>query len=153
MLEEKAKNFRLVPAVIFIYDCSRLFFLIALLTFFFRTGPEFQIIKFPLLVYTSPNAIFPLMSFFLLVRFNNSRTFIPLYITAKSLSLLCMILWIVISLRLVSHSSVFIWAVSLSAADMGTIMGMATAGIMEPVFTEPAFTEPAAITEPVEGGE
>jgi hypothetical protein len=134
---EKAKSFRFVPAVIFFFDCSRLFFLIALLTFFFRPGPEFQAIKFPLLVYTSPNTIFPLMSFFLLVRFDNSRTFIPLYITAKSLSLLCMILWIVVSLRLVSHSSVFIWAVSLSAADLGTIMGMVT----------------AAFTEPVEGGE
>ena len=123
---EKAKSFRLVPAVIFIYDCSRLFFLIVLLTFFLKSGPEFQIIKFPLLVYTSPNAIFPLMSLFLLVRFKLSRAFIPLYITGKSLSLLCMIIWIIISLRFVLNSTVFIWAVSLSVADLGTIMGMVT---------------------------
>ena len=154
---EKAKSFRLVPAVIFIYDCSRLFFLVALLMFFLRPGLESGIAKFPLLVYTSPNALFPLMSFFILIRINYSRAFIPLYITGKSLSLLCMMLWILFSLRFTPNSAVLKWAVSLSAADLGTIMGMITVRYAEPAARAEPVThvEPAAYLdmERAEGGE
>jgi len=152
---KKAKSFRLIPTVIFIYDCSRLFFLIALLGFFLKLGPESGIIKFPLLVYTAPNALFPLMSLFLLIHFDFSRAYIPLYITGKFLGLLCMMVWILFSLRFASHSSLLFWAVSLGAADLGTIMGMATAAYADPsACTEhSAYTEHSVSTDPAEGGE
>ena len=137
----KEKNFRLVPAVIFLYDCSRLYFLILMLPFF-TFGQGFESVKFPFLAYFSPNVLFPLMSFFLLIRFEASKAFIPLYITGKSLSLLCMIIWILFALRGVSDFSMLFWSFSLCAADLGTIMGFATAA--EPTAAEPTAAEPTA---------
>ena len=122
-----ARKFRLVPAVVFIYDCSRLLFLIVLLTDFLKPVVDLGTVKVPLMMYASPSALFPLMSFFLLLRFEASRAYIPLYITGKFLSLLCIMIWVIFSFRQVVNVSDVLWGVFFSAADLGTIMGILTA--------------------------
>ena len=118
--------FRIVPAAVFIYDCSRLFFMIVLLSVFLKPGTDYKIIRLPLIMFASPNALFPLMSFFLFVRFTASRAYIPLYITGKTLSMLCAAIWILISNKPAFNTQEILWVIFLSAADLGTIMGMVT---------------------------
>ena len=124
----KIRHLRLVPAAVFIFDCSRFLFLLVILAVFLNTALDFKIVRLPLIMYASPNALFPLMSFFLLIRFNASRAFIPLYIVGKALCLLCVIIWILFSLK--QKQGLFapevMWLMFLSAADLGTIMGMST---------------------------
>ena len=120
------RKFRLVPAVVFVYDCSRLLFLIVLLTDFIKPVLDLSTVKVPLMMYASPNALFPLMSFFLLLRFEASKAYIPLYITGKFLSLICIMIWVIYSYRQVDNVLDVLWAVFFSAADLGSIMGMTT---------------------------
>ena len=121
----KIRSLRLVPAVVFIFDCSRLLFLVALSGVFLRPGPDFKSINLPLMMFVSPNALFPLISFFLLIRFDISKAYIPLYITGKALCLICLTVWLLFTLRQISDIRAVLWAVFLSAADLATIMGMA----------------------------
>ena len=118
------KKFRLVPASVFIFDCSRFFFLLKLLQL--NSGPFIGSIHLPLVMYASPNALFPLMSLFLLIRFDVSGAYIPLYITGKILAMLCLAVWMFFALEYIFGADKIMWAVFLCAADLGTIMGMAT---------------------------
>jgi hypothetical protein len=116
---------------VFTYDCGRLLFLITLLMayaaanqgaagFFQGSG-----MIFPYVMYAAPNALFPLMSFFLLIRFTSSRTYIPLYLTGKGLSFFCTFLWLFFSLpRLREMPQLMLWPFALAAADLGTLVGM-----------------------------
>lgn len=127
---EKAKILRIVPAAIFFYDCFRLLFLFAMLVFFQMLYPEFRINNFPLIMYTSPNALFPMMAFFLLIRYKDSRPFIPLYITGKILCVLCMMIWLVFTLNarrdfiFMEQFKKILWVLFLITADLAAIMGM-----------------------------
>ena len=121
----KAKKLRLVPAVIFIYDSARFFFLIALLAVFLVPDPEFKKINLPLMMFASPNALFPLMSFFLLIRFELSASFKPLYIIGKALCLLCVAIWLFFPIRQLSNIREILLALFLFAADLAAILGIA----------------------------
>ena len=117
------KSLNPVPAAVFIFDCSRLFFLLWLLTRFPMLG--LGRVNLPLMMYAAPNALFPLMSFFLLFRFDDFRAYIPLYIIGKILGLICILVWLLFTMRRVPDVSGVMWAVFLCAADIGTVMGTA----------------------------
>jgi hypothetical protein len=79
----------------------------------------------PYLMYAAPQALFPLMSFFLLIRFDSSKAYIPLYMIGKILCLLCLLLWILFTLQRVQEiPRSMVWSFFIAAADIGTIMGM-----------------------------
>jgi hypothetical protein len=74
-------------------------------------------------MYAAPNALFPLMSLFLLIRFEVSKIYIPLYMTGKLIALVCAALWVIFNLRIAGlHRSLF-WAF-IGAADVGSLAGM-----------------------------
>jgi hypothetical protein len=54
---------------------------------------------FPLLVYTAPNALFILAVFFLLIRFEEYRSYTYLYIAGKAVAITANIGWFFFSLR------------------------------------------------------
>ena len=118
-----AKKIRLVPAVIFVYDCSRLYFLVLLLELFLRSRPDLGGNAIPLTMYAVPNALFLVMSFFLLFRFEAFKAYVPLYVIGKSLCILCIMVWVFFASRQVSGLREIMWAVYLCAADAGTIAG------------------------------
>ena len=147
------KNFRLVPAAVFIYDCSRFLFLLMLLSFFLKSMPELQSVNLPLMMYAAPNALFPLMAFFLLFRFDISKAYIPLYITGKTLALLCMFIWLFFALQQIFNVFRVLWAVFFCAADLGTIMGMAMRNEEVQSSQEITVEVAEAAAEAAEGGE
>ncbi|GHV85117.1 hypothetical protein AGMMS50230_07250 [Spirochaetia bacterium] len=134
------KRLRTVQTAVFIYDCSRLIFLLMLLVSYLKQEADpvlFRGLPLPYMMYTAPNALFPLMALFLFLNFDTFRVYVPLYITGKSLSLLCMLIWLFFALQqfvftaggfsgqiLLGALSRVLWAVFLCAADIGTIMGM-----------------------------
>ncbi|MDR0447540.1 MAG: hypothetical protein LBH07_02610 [Treponema sp.] len=118
----RAKSLRLAPIAVLIYDCSRFLFLLMLLSIYQKPESPFNL---PLVMFTAPNALFPLMSFFLLVHFESSKAYKPLYIMGKSLSLLCIILWLIFTMHLILNIQRVLWAVFLGIADLGTISGIA----------------------------
>jgi hypothetical protein len=145
----KARTFRLVPAAVFIYDCSRFFFLIALLSVYLKTGLEFNSVNFPMVMFVSPNALFPLMSFFLLIRFKEYKAYIPLYIMGKFLGMLCIMIWLLVMLGLVFNAREILWAVFLGAADLATIMGTIMLSDDKPQVNTIAETTPVSQAAPV----
>jgi hypothetical protein len=116
---------------VFVYDCSRFLFLLALTASLAPGAALSGGVELPQVMIAAPNALFPLMSFFVLFRFDISRSYAPLYMAGKTCALICLGAWIVFSPprqaglnpgRSVAGVS---WAVFLGAADVGTIMGMA----------------------------
>ncbi|MCL1812473.1 MAG: hypothetical protein FWG29_02995 [Treponema sp.] len=154
MIEPKGKfkNLRLVPAVVFIYDCSRLLFLVALSGVFLRPGPDLKSINFPLMMFVSPNALFPLISFFLLIRFDIFKAYIPLYITGKALCLVCLTVWLFFGLRQILGIREILWPVFLSAADLASIMGTALYNTELP-YENSGAEAPRTNVHAAEGGE
>jgi hypothetical protein len=125
--EGTVKHFRAGSAAVFIFDCSRFLFLIALLSVLLKTGPGLGVATIPLMMYAAPNALFPLMSFFLLTRHDDSGAYVPLYIVGKALCVLCAFVWLLFLMRQEQGflASRIMWLLFLSAADLGTIIGTA----------------------------
>jgi hypothetical protein len=131
------REYRTVRTAIFIYDCSRLLFLLSLLSVFLSFNPAgpmgmFQgltqsamSISFPFLVYAAPNALFPLMSFFLMIRFETSKAYIPLYMTGKIIALSAAVMWFFfIFTRVRELPRTALPAFVLGIADIGSLLGM-----------------------------
>jgi hypothetical protein len=128
------KEYRTIRAAVFIYDCSRLLFLLSLLINFLSFDPAgmFQgsqvnfMASFPFLAYTAPNALFPLMSFFLLIRLEPSKAYIPLYIAGKAIVLSAAAAWFFFTVtREKELPRIALPAFVLGAADLGSMLGMA----------------------------
>ncbi|MDR1929874.1 MAG: hypothetical protein LBQ44_04505 [Treponema sp.] len=134
------KEYRAVRTIIFIYDCSRLLFLLSLISAFlfvnpagpagmFRGSPGIMGLSFPFLVYAAPNALFPLMSFFLMVRFELSKAYIPLYITGKLIVLSAAAVWFFFVLtRTKELPRTALPVFMMGAADLGSVLGMSLLG-------------------------
>jgi hypothetical protein len=115
---------------VFIYDCMRLFFLLTLLMIFtgnadgnvgmFQGAPAW---RFPYMVYAAPNALFPLMSLFLLLRFAESRAFLPLYMTGKLISVAALAGWMVAVIIEGRNLYAARWSLFLGAADLASAVG------------------------------
>jgi hypothetical protein len=119
---------------IFFYDILRVFFLLALLAGVTGdpSGPGGMFqgapggLSFPYMVYAAPNALFPLMSLFLLIRPGESTAFIPLYMTGKVISVTALAGWALFAfLKLKSFPPFMLLFFFLGAADLTTVAGMA----------------------------
>ncbi|MDR2049632.1 MAG: hypothetical protein LBP69_09285 [Treponema sp.] len=119
---------------IFFYDSLRVFFLLALLAGvtgdpsgpggMFQGAPDG--IRFPYILYAAPNALFPLISLFLLIRPGESAAFIPLYITGKAISIAALAGWVFFAfLKLRSLPPFILLFFCLGAADITAAAGTA----------------------------
>lgn len=128
--------------VLFVYDCLRLFFLLSLLALSAGSSGGFLGISggagFPFMVYAAPNALFPLMSFFLMIRPAESRAFAPLYASGKIIAAAALSAWIVLAvLRRGAISPA--WAFFLGAADLASAAG----AVLLKVPNQPAAAQSA----------
>jgi hypothetical protein len=128
------------------YDCLRLVFLLFLIGAF--SGPLGMFRGFdrtlPHIMLAAPNGLFPLMSFFLLLRFEVSKSYLPLYMAGKALAVLSMLCWLVFTYWQIQGLSELlaldtkpefenkietihrmVWFLLVGLADMGTILAMA----------------------------
>ncbi|MDR2144230.1 MAG: hypothetical protein LBP29_07665 [Treponema sp.] len=119
---------------IFFYDSLRIFFLLALLVRvtgdpsgpggMFQGTPDGM--RFPYIIYAAPNALFPLMAFFLLIRPAESAAFVPLYITGKIISMAALAGWVLFAfLKLRSLPPFILLFFCLGAADITAAAGTA----------------------------
>jgi hypothetical protein len=76
--------YRPLRAILFIYECFRLIILVGIFSFLEPGGGAEM---FPWPVYTVPNALFPLMTFFLWRRFSRSTAYTSLYASGKCIAL------------------------------------------------------------------
>lgn len=82
---------------LFIYDVIRMLIMLDLLAVVIPLGEEPRLRWFPYLVYAAPNALFPLIGFFLLIRPGEYRPFTRLYLAGKTVSLVSALGWILFS--------------------------------------------------------
>jgi hypothetical protein len=119
---------------IFFYDILRGFFLLTLLAGvtgdpsgpggMFQGAPDG--LRFPYMMYASPNALFPLMSLFLLIRSAQSKAFVPLYMTGKVISVAALGGWAFFAfLKLRGLPPFMLLLFFLGAADLTTVAGTA----------------------------
>ena len=84
--------------MLFFLDLLRLLFLAAALGFFSIVQAAVSGVIFPYLAYFSSNALFPLISFFLLVKPLEYRNYFPLYAAGKTIAVVLFYVWAVFSL-------------------------------------------------------
>jgi hypothetical protein len=80
---------------LFIFYCIRLLILTAAFAVLQPVGPA----AFPWLVYTAPNALFPLMALFLWLNSSRYGAYLPLFLAGKCVCLFSLLGWSIISRR------------------------------------------------------
>jgi len=80
---------------LFIYECIRLLILAAAFAALQPVGPE----AFPWLVYTAPNALFPLMALFIWLNVSRYGAYLPLFLAGKCVCLFSLLGWSIVSWR------------------------------------------------------
>ncbi|MDR2630005.1 MAG: hypothetical protein LBC60_03680 [Spirochaetaceae bacterium] len=80
-----------------LYDFFRLLFMLELLITVIPLGESPEASWFPYLVYAVPNALFPLMGFFLLIRPEEYRAYISLYLAGKIIVVVSVFGWTLFS--------------------------------------------------------
>ena len=83
---------RLIKPGLFIYECIRILIL-AIFVFFQPSDPA----GFPRLIFAAPGALFPLMALFIWMDVSRYRTYLPLYMAGKCISLFSLVVWAFIS--------------------------------------------------------
>jgi hypothetical protein len=83
--------------VLFSYELFRLLFLAFSLAFFSSLQTVAEGGVFPYLAYLSSNALFPLICFFLCLRPEQYRNYLPLYMAGKSIAVVLFYVWAVFS--------------------------------------------------------
>ncbi|MHB9292163.1 hypothetical protein Holit_01252 [Hollandina sp. SP2] len=84
---------------------------------------------FPYVVYMVPNALFPLMTYFLWIRLSLYRSYVPLYIAGKTITLVSLIGWAVFSFRgiiaalNIGARGILGFILLLTAADIFSVLG------------------------------
>jgi asparagine N-glycosylation enzyme membrane subunit Stt3 len=84
---------------ILVYDLLRLLGVLWILPAVMNPPGTEGSINFPLMVYAAPNALFPLMGFFLLIKLEESRPFASLYMAGKAVVVMANLGWFFFSLR------------------------------------------------------
>jgi hypothetical protein len=92
--------YRPLRVALFSYELLRLLLLAFSFTFFSSLQAVLKGGAFPYLVYMSSNALFPLISFFLLLRPREFRNYLPLYMAGKTIAVILFYTWAVFSLSL-----------------------------------------------------
>ena len=115
---------------LFIYECVRLFFLVAAFAAL-RPGDGL----FPWLVYAAPGALFPLMTLFLWLNISRYGVYLPLYAAGKWLSFFSAALWgisfrrNIISAMLAGNAELFIMPGIMGLLLVGDLLS-AGAGLL-----------------------
>ncbi|MDR0387963.1 MAG: hypothetical protein LBH57_07980 [Treponema sp.] len=91
--------YRPLRVSIFIYDLVRLFGMLWVLPQLMVTSLSESVLPFPLIVYAAPNVLFLLAAFFLLVRFEEYRSYAYLYMAGKAVTVAANLSWFFFSLR------------------------------------------------------
>ncbi|MDR1902569.1 MAG: hypothetical protein LBQ88_09850 [Treponema sp.] len=78
------------------YEILRIVVLVNLLTVFLSRMEEGNL--FPYLVYTVPNALFPLMALFMWINIERYRPYISLYAAGKIIAVVSFLAWFILSL-------------------------------------------------------
>jgi hypothetical protein len=89
---------------ILIYDLLRLLGVLWILPAVMNPPEPKGSINFPLMVYAAPNALFPLMGFFLLIKLEESRPFASLYMAGKAVVITANLGWFFFSLGQLSRA-------------------------------------------------
>ncbi|GHT77832.1 hypothetical protein FACS1894130_03420 [Spirochaetia bacterium] len=89
--------YRPLRGAILIYDLLRLVFMIRVIVMFAYPQEAKEALAFPLLVYIAPNALFPLMVLFLLLKPEEYRPYILLYMAGKVLAVAANLGWVIFS--------------------------------------------------------
>jgi hypothetical protein len=84
-------------AVLFFWDCLRFLTLAAIFMFFSPLEGAQMDGVFPYLAYVAPNALYLLMTLFLLVALDEFKKYLPLYIAGKAAALAAFYAWAVFS--------------------------------------------------------
>jgi hypothetical protein len=108
--------------LLFVYEFFRLMVLLAVFAvlgplYEISGGGEFSNPLFPYVMYVVPNALFPLMTYFVWIRLFLYQSYIPLYIAGKTIALVAVIGWGVFSFNRI------IAALSIGARGIG-ILGL-----------------------------
>jgi hypothetical protein len=98
-MEIRRTPYRPLRIGLLIYDMVRMFIMLDMLLAVIPLGEEPWPRWFPFLVYAAPQALFPLMGLFLLIRPGEYRPFIQLYLAGKTVSLVSALGWTVFSLQ------------------------------------------------------
>jgi len=98
---------------LFIYEFARFMLMIVMFAIPLQQGGVF-----PYAVYISPNALFPLMTYFLYIRFELYRSYIALYIAGKIIAVISSILWLIFSFSDLTEN--FITSIMLRQPDIIT---------------------------------
>jgi hypothetical protein len=114
-----------------IYDFFRLLFMLDLLISALPLGTSPEAAYFPYLVYVVPNALFPLMGFFLLIRPREYKAYSSLYLAGKIIVIVSIFGWIVFSFKHFFTSAVpmrelaalLTLALGLSILDTASLLG------------------------------
>lgn len=114
-----------------------LFRLILLLSVLAVLGPSYGISGggglinrlFPYVVYVVPNALFPLMTYFLWIRLSLYQSYVPLYIAGKTIALVALMGWVIFSFRSIIAAlnigarGILGFILLLTAADIFSVVG------------------------------
>lgn len=87
------KVYKPLRVALFVYELFRLLILLGVLVVVPRLSQPFE--TFPFLLYMVPNALFPLMAFFLLLDFFYYIPYLSLYMAGKTIAVASMIGWYV----------------------------------------------------------
>ncbi|MDR0589346.1 MAG: hypothetical protein LBG25_02245 [Spirochaetaceae bacterium] len=98
-MEVSKTPYRPLRLGLLIYDFFRLLFMLELLIAIIPLGRTPETSWFPYVVYVVPNALFPLMNFFLLIRPEEYRDYVFLYMAGKTMVIVSVVGWIVLSLH------------------------------------------------------
>ncbi|MDR0689421.1 MAG: hypothetical protein LBG08_04015 [Spirochaetaceae bacterium] len=136
----------------FIYDFFRLLFMLELLIAVLPLGNTSTASWFPYLVYVVPNALFPLMGFFLLIRPREYKAYISLYLAGKTIVIVSIFGWTIFSFKSIFTSTVssqeFItilgFVLGLTILDMGSLLG---SSLLKNKINRLAAPESGEITE------
>lgn len=151
---------RPLRAVLFIYELVRFAALVGLLAVLGIPGEG----TFPWLVCLSPNALFPLMALFIWLKPADYRSFIPLYVAGKFLSVAAFVSWCVFSFRSLLQSLPLLRVEVISALGGAFIISsvdvLGCAGVLallkrmesSPPRILPAEPAERPANEPAEGG-
>lgn len=91
--------YRPLRAVLFFYEIVRLLVVLGLIVLVMGSGENSGRPPFPYLLFAAPNALFPLMSLFVWLRFSDYRAYIGLYVAGKGIVLAAALGWLLFSPR------------------------------------------------------
>ena len=124
---------KILRVSIFASDLLRLLIIALSLTIFSQMQGGSSDGFFPYLVYISSNALFPLISFFILLKPLENKNYLPLYMAGKTIAVILFYVWVIFSLpfdqviigreRIIQAMIIFGGTILISFLDVLSILG------------------------------